>query len=71
MAGRMIGLLLALALGTAGHSIHSSTLTIRDGVAPSALTAALRAFREDFPPGTDPVAIERYLGAVIASTAAC
>lgn len=50
-----------LTMVVARHPIHSSSASI--ATAPGAPTAAivLRAFADDFPPGTNPAAIEKYL----------
>lgn len=45
------------------HPIHSSTLSIRETGGLAALEVSLRAFVEDFPPGANPTAIDRYIEA--------
>lgn len=51
-----IGLVAALVVW---HPIHSTTLILREGG--GRVTGELRAFVDDFPPGPDGRAIERYL----------
>ena len=57
----MVKIQLLVALLAAGHPIHSSSamIILRPGSATADIV--LRAFADDFPPGTSPAAVEEYL----------